>query len=113
MGWGYFENLSFKKHWARIGHIYMKALWYNVKSKLFTSWPPGENHIYMCLYWKKIFSRTSRPISIKLDTNHPWIKGILNCSYKGPGLQRGDYHKNTKMGWGHLKTFFSRTTKPE
>jgi hypothetical protein len=46
---------------------------------------------------KKI-SRTSRPISIKLGTNHPWVKGILFCSNKGPGpLQRGDDHKNAKM----------------
>jgi hypothetical protein len=40
--------------------------------------------------------------------------GILNCSNKGPGpLQRGDNHKNAKMGWGHLKIFFSRTIEPE
>jgi hypothetical protein len=88
---------------------------------LFTSWSPGvergysrENHIYICLYGKKIFfSRTSGPISIKLGTNHRWVKGILNCSNKGSGsLQRGDNHKNAKMGWGHLKIFFSRTTEP-
>jgi hypothetical protein len=31
---------------------------------------------------------------------------------KGPDpLQRGDNHKNEKMGWGFLKTF-SRTTGP-
>jgi hypothetical protein len=42
------------------------------------------------------------------------VKGILNCSNKGPGpLQRGDNYKNTKMEWGHLKIFFSRTTEPE
>jgi hypothetical protein len=63
---------------------------------------------------KEIFSRTSRPISIKFDIDHPWVKGILNCSNKGPGpLQRGDNLKNAKMGWGHLKIFFSRTTEPE
>jgi hypothetical protein len=59
--------------------------------------------------------------------NYPWIKGILNCSNKGPGLlqrgdcsnkgpgllQRGDNYKNAKMGWGHLKIFFSRTTQLE
>jgi hypothetical protein len=29
------------------------------------------------------------PISIKLSTNHPRVKGIQNCSIKGPGpLQR-------------------------
>jgi hypothetical protein len=59
---------------------------------------------------KKIFSRTSRPISIKLGINHPWVMGILNSSNKGPGPpQREDDYKNAKMGWGH----FSRTTEPE
>jgi hypothetical protein len=39
--------------------------------------------------------------------------GILNCSNNGPGcLQRGDDNKNAKMGWGHLKIFFYRTTEP-
>jgi hypothetical protein len=34
-------------------------------------------------------------------------------SNKGPGpLQRGDNYKNVKMGCGHLKIFFSRTTGP-
>jgi hypothetical protein len=42
---------------------------------------------------KKIFSRTSRPISMKLDTNHAGVKGILNRSNKGP-----DPHKSPKMG---------------
>jgi hypothetical protein len=36
-----------------------------------------------------------------------------NLSNNGPGpLQRGDNHKNVKMGWGLLKIFFSRTTEP-
>jgi hypothetical protein len=51
------------------------------------------------------------PILIKLGINHPWIKGILNCSNKGPGpLQKGDNYKN---GLGSLKIFFSKTTDPE
>jgi hypothetical protein len=51
---------------------------------------------------KKIFSRTSRPISVKLGTSHPWVKGILKCSNKWPGpLQRGDNHKNAKIWQGH------------
>jgi hypothetical protein len=34
------------------------------------------------------------------------------CSNKGPDpLQRGDKHKNVKMGWGHL-IIFSRATGP-
>jgi hypothetical protein len=51
---------------------------------------------------KKIFSRTSRPISIKLGTNHPWVKEILDYTHKGPGpLQRGDNNKNAKIWRGH------------
>jgi hypothetical protein len=49
----------------------------------------------MSILNKVFFSRTSRPISIKLGINHPRVKGILNCLNKGPGpLQRGDNHKN-------------------
>jgi hypothetical protein len=64
---------------------------------------------------KKIFfSGSSRPISIKLGTNYPSVKGIQNYTNQGPGsLQRGDNHKNAKMGWRHLKIFFSQTTEPE
>jgi hypothetical protein len=41
------------------------------------------------------------------------VKEIQVCSNKGPGpLQRGDNNKNVKMGWGHLKILFSRTTGP-
>jgi hypothetical protein len=57
---------------------------------------------------KKIFSTTSRPISIKLGTNHPWVKEILNYTNKGPGpFQRGDNHKNAKI---IEKSFSLRTT---
>jgi hypothetical protein len=42
------------------------------------------------------------------------MKGIQVGSNKGPdSLQRGDNHKNIKMGLGHLKIDFFRTTKPE
>jgi hypothetical protein len=41
------------------------------------------------------------------------MKGIQVCANKGPGpLYSGDNHKNVKMGWVHLKIFFSRTTGP-
>jgi hypothetical protein len=41
------------------------------------------------------------------------VKGI-QVSNKGPGpLQRGNNHKNIKMGLGHLNIFFPRTTEPE
>jgi hypothetical protein len=52
---------------------------------------------------KKIFSRTSWPISVKLGRNHPWVKGIINCSNKGPGpLQRGDNYKNAVGSFKNL-----------
>jgi hypothetical protein len=47
---------------------------------------------------KEIF-RTSRPISIKLGTNHSCVKGILTCSNKGPGpFQREIITKMQKFG---------------
>jgi hypothetical protein len=61
----------------------------------------GDNSKTMKIHWKlyKIFSRTSRPNSIKLGTHHPCVKGIQVCSNKGPGaLLRGDNYKNVKMG---------------
>jgi hypothetical protein len=60
----------------------------------------------------KIFPRTNQPNSIKLSTNYPRVKGIKFFSIKEPGpLQRGDNHKNVKIGCGHLK-IFSRTAGP-
>jgi hypothetical protein len=48
---------------------------------------------------KKIFSRTSRPISIKLGTNHPWVKGILIVQIKDQVVFKGEII--TKMQkWG-------------
>jgi hypothetical protein len=45
----------------------------------------------MFILKKIFFSRTSKPISMKFDTNHAWVKGILNFSNKGPDpLQRGN-----------------------
>jgi hypothetical protein len=59
-----------------------------------------------------LFSRTSKPNSIKLNSNYPWVKGIQFCINNGSGpLQRGDNHKNVKMRWCHLK-IFHRTTGP-
>jgi hypothetical protein len=63
---------------------------------------------------KKIFFlRTSRPISIKLGTNHPYVKRIHNYTNQGPGPFEFKGEIITKTGWCHLKIFFSRTTEPE
>jgi hypothetical protein len=54
-----------------------------------------KNHLYI----EKIFSRTSRPISFKLGTNHSWVKRIKKFLNEGPGSRlRGDNHKNANMG---------------
>jgi hypothetical protein len=53
-----------------------------------------------------VFSRTSWPFSIKLGTIYPWVEEIQICSNKGLGpIQRGENHKNVKIGWVHLKIF--------
>jgi hypothetical protein len=46
---------------------------------------------------------------VKLDTNHPYVKGIQNSSIKGTGLvQRGDNYKN----WvGSFKYLLRKTHK--
>jgi hypothetical protein len=51
----------------------------------------------MFILKKQIFFRTSRSVSIKHGTTHPWVKGFQNCTNEGPvPLQRGDNHKNAK-----------------
>ena len=64
--------------------------------------------------FKKIFfSRTTRPISANLGTNHPWVKGILDYSYEGSLLfLRGDDNEIVKIHWQNFKIFFYRTTEP-
>jgi hypothetical protein len=48
---------------------------------------------------KKIFSRTSRPIAIKLGTDISCMMGIQVYSNEGPSpLQRGNNHKSAKVG---------------
>ena len=36
------------------------------------------------------FSRTTGPISTKLDTKHPWVQGIHVCKNEGPHPFSGD-----------------------
>jgi len=47
---------------------------------------PGGLNFYIVIYrelLKKIFSRTTRPISTKLGRKHAWEMGIQICSNKG------------------------------
>ena len=68
---------------------------------------------YIDKHLKIFFSRTTEPISTKLCTKHPWMKGIQICSNEGPCFfSRGDNYKMVKIHWRNLKIFFSRTTEP-
>jgi hypothetical protein len=63
------------------------------------------------LILQRIFFITSRPISIKLGTNHPCLKGIQGLSYILSGhLQRGDNskHKNGTFNNHLLKNHWTR-----
>jgi hypothetical protein len=84
LGWRGFKFVQMKRNALLQGEIIAKEYKYSkIKFKIF-------------------FSRTSRSNSIKLGTNYPWLERIQVCSNKGPGPpQRGDNHKNVKMGWGH------------
>jgi hypothetical protein len=79
-------------------------------SQVRPQWGKSYLHVFIL---KQIFSRTSRPISIKLYTYHLLGKGRGDSKIdqiKGQVLFKGEII--TKMGWGHLK-IFSRTTEPE
>jgi hypothetical protein len=105
---GSFKNLLLQNHRARRAHIYMKAFWCNVDSSLYKPWSPGvgrghnrENHISMCLHWKKIFySRTSKPISIKLNFACVYVQ---NISQYDSGERCGPWASCLIMAWGGCK----------
>ena len=85
-----------------------KLTWAESSSEFFWSsvCPSVNFHIF-------IFSRTTGPISTKLGTKHPWVKGIQVCSNEGPRpSQRGDNWEMIKLNWQLLKIFFSKTTGP-
>ena len=57
-----------------------------------------------------VLSRTTGPISTKLNTEHPWVKGIQFLSNEGLALfLRGDNSKN----WKKILTTFEKKSSPE
>jgi hypothetical protein len=72
-----------------------------------------KTFLHKLILEKFFFSKTSRPISIKLDASYACMKGIEVSIDKGTNPhQRGDNHKKANIGWGHLKILFSRTNDP-
>ena len=54
----------------------------------------GDNYEIAKTHWhnlKKIFSRTTGPISTKLGTMHPWVTGIKVYSNEGPHKLESTY----------------------
>ena len=71
----------------------------------------GDNYKIAKIHWQIFFSRTTEPISTKLGTIHPWVKGVQVCSNEGLCLfPRGDNYEIAKIHWWILKIFFCRTT---
>ena len=94
---------------------------YHIYSSFFSAhlswkfWPPVVCRLSVRLLTFQIFNfsfRTIGPISIKLCTKHPWVKGIQVCSNEGPSpFPRGDNSANVNFEWKYfLKIFFSWTT---
>jgi hypothetical protein len=77
-------------------------------------WGKPFLHVFILEKNFKIFFSTSREqISIKYKYKLSLHEGNSSLN-KGPSfLQRGNNHKNAKIGCCHLKMFFSRTTLPE
>ena len=53
----------------------------------------NNNNKIVKIHWQNLenfFSRTTGPISTKLGTKYPWVKGIQVCSNKGPALFQGE-----------------------
>ena len=49
-------------------------------------------------FLKIFFSRTTEPISTKLGTKHPWVKGIQVCSNERPHpFPSGDNYELAKL----------------
>ena len=77
--------------------------------------PKGDYYEIVKIHWRnyKIFSRTTEPISTKLGTKHPWVKGIQVYSNGGPRpFPRRDNYEKVKIHRRNFKIFFSRTTGP-
>ena len=112
------KNLLQQNQWANFNQIGTMHLWVkgiqvcsNVGPCLF--WRRDNYEIAKTHRWNfKIFcSRTTGPISTKLGTKHPWVKGSQVCSNEGPcPFPKGENYEIAKIHWPNIKIFFSRTT---
>ena len=63
--------------------------------------PRGDNNRISKIHRRNLqifFSRTTKPISTKLGTKHPWVTGIQVCSNEWPRpFPRGNKYKIVKL----------------
>ena len=97
----YFRHLL-KNHWANFTKLGTKHAWVRVKRIQVCSnevpfhFPRVDNCKILKLLWlllKIFFSRTARPISTKLGTIHPGVKGIKVWSNWLRPIPRGDNYE--------------------
>ena len=78
--------------------------------------PSGDNYEIVKIHWRNLkifFSRTTGPISIKLGTKHPWVKGIPFWSKKWPyPFPRGDNYEVVKIHWRNFNNFLLQNHGP-
>ena len=69
--------------------------------------PRGDNSENVKLYWKifkNLLLQNHLTISTKLDTKHPWVVGIEDCSNEGPHrFQSGYNYEIAKTQFWNLK----------
>ena len=98
-------------------NIGCELTWAESSSELF--WSPVLRRQSVRLSVCKLFTfsssspKTTGPISTKLCTKYPWVKGIQVCSNEGPcPFPRGDNYEIVKIHWQCLEISYSRTTGP-
>ena len=117
------KNIPFLNHRANLitrgtNHPLVKEVQNcpNVGPCLFAGRGNDELKIYIN-WWNSKNVTTTKPMSTKHGTKHPWVKGIHVCSNEEPALifPRGEDIEIAKIHWRNLRNLkisFSRTTGP-
>jgi hypothetical protein len=74
---------------------------------------PGSKEIVEKKNTLQIKKEKKSPYLIKIDTNHPWEKGIQNCTNKGSDPLLMEYNDKMQRLIRGEGVFSSRTTWPE
>ena len=100
-----FCNLKKSIDFQLQNHLNFKFLAHLSFSDYMSSVCPSFLSFYIFIF----FLKNNEPISNKLSTKHPRVKGIYVCVNEGPHLTNNEI---VKIHWRKIKIFFSRTTGP-